>query len=200
MLQGIHQAEGSGDALFFTVSPQRLDSLKNIGTLIIIVHGQFLIWDGSRLCAGGKGGLAAVQGQRQQLVASGGDIYRFKAELFGEGLVGQPGFLLFGAQHTHAGFSLGFGVGDAGFHQRPTIAMPLGASRDPQAVDVQVMVAHNGHPGGFQGGVFEKHAALHVQLPEYVAFLQPARQPLPLGFYSRVGLFAADDAAKVFVF
>ena len=171
----------------------------DVGTLGAIIDGQVRAFDLQLLGILRKVRLGSVKGAGQQPIAARGGIHRFKPIFRCEGLVREPGLLLFGTQHTHTGFPLGFGVGQAVLHQMPAVALALKFAGDPQAVDVEIILSLHWCPGGLQRSVLDEHHTLGVQLAEHMAFPEPLGQPGPLGFHAGVGLLAADNAAQMLV-
>ena len=200
LFQRRHRAEGQGYAPPFTAAGRQFHALEDVGALHVIVDGQFLARDGVGLGAGGKAGDGAVKGQGQQFIAVRCGVRGLKAKRPGEGLVGEPGLLLFRPQHTDAGPALGAGIRQAVLHQGPPVSpAPVLPPQDPEAVDIEVVVPQDRHPGGLQGRVFDEHGGLCVQFAKDVPLPEPLAEPLPLGLHAPVGLFAADDAAQMFL-
>ena len=105
--------------------------------------------------------------------------------------------MLFRAQHTHAGLSLGPGVSQAVLHQLPAVALALELPGDPQAVDIEVVIPIHRHPGSLQRSILDEHHALGVQLAEHMSLPEPLPEPDTLGLHTGVRLLAADDAAQM---
>lgn len=87
------------------------------------------------------------------------------------------------------------GIRQTILHQRLPVPFPFAAAGNPQAVQIIIIVADDGNPGGFQGSIFNKNCSLLIQLSKDMALLQPAAKPLPLGVNARMELLAADNAA-----
>ena len=114
-------------------------------------------------------------------------------------LIGQPCLLLGRPQHTHAGSSLGPRVRQTGFQQCLAVTLAPVLPLRPQAINIEVIFPQNGHPRPFQRRIFHEHRRPAFQLSEDVPFLQPFRQPLPLGFHAGMSFFHADNAAQRFI-
>ena len=169
------------------------------GALHIVIDGQRLTFDTLffRIVRVLRSG--SVERKRQQLVAVVGRIDDLEAELPGKRLVRKPRFLLFRTEHADARFSMRPRIGQTMFHQRLCIALAFVRTRNPQTIDIIIVVANHGHPCRFERRVFDKDHALRIQLPEDVPLAEPVGKPPPLRLYARMGLFRADNAAQMLV-
>ena len=70
----------------------------------------------------------------------------------------------------------------------------------PKTVYIDVIVALYRHPRFLKRGVFYKYGRLLIELAENVPLREPLGEPCALRLNSGVGLFAADNAAKMLVF
>ena len=196
-MQGVDREEGEGDSAFFTIPPDRLDTLKDKGALHTVADRELRAVDRLPSDVRRELGRRSVKGKRQQFVFVPGRVDSLKAELLCKRLVGEPGLLFFCPEHADARLALSFGVGQAVLHQRPPVPPALAAAVDPQAVEVDVVVAEDGDPGRLKGRVFDENHRFRVELPEHMALLEPGGEPLPLRLDARMGLLAADDAAEM---
>ena len=171
----------------------------HVGALEIVVDRQLVALDPLCLGARRERRHGAVERQSEQLVAVVGGVHRLEAELLRERLVGQPRLLLFRAQHAHARLALFARVGKAVLHERAPIALPLGSAIRPEAVHVQVVVAHDGNPCRLERGVLDEHRVLHLQLAEHVALAQAVGEPRTFRLDAWMGLFDADNAGEMLV-
>ena len=128
--------EARGDAVRLAVRPQLIHPLRDKGALIVIVNGQLLLVDALTFCIFRKARHAAIQAQRQQLIAVGRVIDAREAVFLRKFLIGQPGLLLIRAHHAHAGLAPRLRVGNAVFHQLPPIAVTLQIAQHPQAINI----------------------------------------------------------------
>ena len=199
LAERIHLDEIRRDTVRFAVLSYHFQIAGDKGALHIVIDGQRLTFDTLffRIVRELRSG--SVERKRQQLVAVVGRIDDLEAELPGKRLVRKPRFLLFRTEHADARFSMRPRIGQTMFHQRLCIALAFVRTRNPQTIDIIIVVANHGHPCRFERRVFDKDHALRIQLPEDVPLAEPVGKPPPLRLYARMGLLRADNAAQMLV-
>ena len=115
----------------FAILLYHFNLLIDIGALHIIINSQFFVLNFRALGIRCKFGRCSVKRECKQFISIIGSIDNLKAELFGKCLVGKSALLFFCPEHANTGFTLGFGIRQAIFHQRPSISVPFGIAVYP---------------------------------------------------------------------